>query len=242
MEPSVWSFQTIGHVRSPFREKFGVPRQPGLVKTARGQIDLLPPFNTPEAVRGLEGFSHLWVLFIFHQHVDQGWSPLVRPPRLGGNRKCGVFASRSPFRPNPIGLSVVRVEEIKITEGAVSLVFSGGDFVDGTPVVDLKPYVPYADSLPDAVGGFAEGAPDAALELCYEEDALLALVHFSREYPDLPELLAESLRADPRPAYHQTDRKTYFLCLHDLEIRFRVIDLECRVESITRRRPAPHAD
>ena len=135
----------IGIVRSPYREKFAIPRQPGLIPEAISELHLTEPFNTPDAVRGLESFSHLWVLFEFHQNNSHDWSPLVRPPRLGGNKKLGVFATRSSFRPNNIGLSAVRIKSISTQSQRVVIEVFGGDFVDGTPILDIKPYIPYSD-------------------------------------------------------------------------------------------------
>lgn len=157
----MFQFAPIGVIRSCFRQKFGIPRQPRLVPAARATLELLPSYAQPEAVRGLEGFSHLWLLFVFHGIPAGHWQPTVRPPRLGGNQRMGVFATRSSFRPNPIGLSAVALERIEISAGRVVLHLAGVDVLDGTPVLDIKPYVPYADSIPEAVGGFANEAPGA---------------------------------------------------------------------------------
>ncbi len=145
----MFRFAPIGIVRSCFREKFGIPRQPGLAPAARATLELLPPHNQPAAVRGLEDFSHVWLVFVFHGVPASRWQPTVRPPRLGGNRRLGVFATRSPFRPNPIGLSVVALDRIVTGQGRVALHLSGVDVLDGTPVLDIKPYLPYADRVPD---------------------------------------------------------------------------------------------
>ena len=155
-----YEFDAIGLVHSPFKEKFGIPRQPGLVPEINAVLELLPPFDRPEAVSGLQGYSHIWVQFVFHQTIQDQWQPTVRPPRLGGNRRVGVFASRSPFRPNPIGLSVVKLDEVRCAAGRVELALSGVDMMDGTPVLDVKPYIPYVDSIADALSGYAPVPPE----------------------------------------------------------------------------------
>ena len=166
----------IARIRTELPEKFGVPRQSGLVPQLRGTIVFEPAYRNPDALRGLEGFSHLWLIFQFHQAVREGWSPTVRPPRLGGNRRMGVFATRSPFRPNAIGLSCVKLEGVRQEEklGPV-LDVSGADLVDGTPILDIKPYLPYADCRPEATGGFTDPLDGQTLQVACEE-ALLAPV------------------------------------------------------------------
>lgn len=157
-----FEIDTLGIIRSPYKEKFAIPRQPGLVKSARARLELLPPYDQPDVLRGIEQFSHLWLSFVFHQTMAQGWHPTVRPPRLGGNERVGVFATRSTFRPNPLGLSVVELHGVGRERGKLWLELGAVDLLDGTPVVDIKPYIPYADSLPDARGGFAPEAPPAS--------------------------------------------------------------------------------
>ena len=152
-------FEQIGVIRSPYKEKFAVPRQPGLVEDGGGELLLLPPYNQAEAVRGLSDFSHLWVMFIFHQTMEGGWRPTVRPPRLGGNARMGVFATRSTFRPNPLGMSLIELKGVRVKNGEVALELGSLDLVDGTPVVDIKPYLPFAESQPQARAGFAQAAP-----------------------------------------------------------------------------------
>ena len=148
--------EPVARIRTEFPGKFGVPRQAGLVPELRGRVVFEPPFRSPEALRGMDGFSHLWLIWVFSENKEAGWSPTVRPPRLGGNQRVGVFATRSPFRPNPIGLSCVKLEGVDLStpDGPVLFV-SGADLVDGTPILDIKPYLPYADCRPEAVGGFA---------------------------------------------------------------------------------------
>lgn len=211
----------IGYLRSPYREKFGVPRQPGLVDAAACRLELVPPYDAPESVRGLEEFTHVWVLFSFHLAREAGWKPLVRPPRLGGNRKLGVFASRAPFRPNHIGMSAAALDRVVIEQGRAVIHLSGLDVVDGTPVLDLKPYVPYADCLPDAGGGFASARPPSRFEVRFSEQARRDLARASEDYL---ELVRQVLSADPRPAYQrdQEDGRVFGVALGDYNLRWRV--------------------
>ena len=210
----------IGVVRSCFREKFGIPRQPGLAPAARATLELLPPYNRPAAVRGLEGFSHVWLVFVFHAIPAGRWQPTVRPPRLGGNRRLGVFATRSPFRPNPLGLSAVRLERVTTGRGSVILHLAGIDLLDGTPVLDLKPYVPYADCIPTATGGFASDAPPSALAVEFSPAALAVCAAWPEG--DLRELIAQLLTQDPRPAYGRTDPapRHHGMKLFDFDVRW----------------------
>lgn len=195
----MFQFRPIGVIHSCFGEKFGIPRQPGLVPAARATLELLPPYDQSAAVRGLEGFSHLWLIFVFHAIPAGSWRPTVRPPRLGGNQRRGVFATRSPFRPNPIGLSAVRLERIVTEPGPVTLHLAGVDVLDGTPVLDLKPYVPYADQIADATGGFAAQAPGPGLTVRFSRQAET----FCAAWPDrgLRALIVQVLSQDLRPAY-----------------------------------------
>ncbi|MDQ5908245.1 MAG: tRNA ((37)-N6)-methyltransferase TrmO [Pseudomonadota bacterium] len=210
----------IGMIHSCFREKFGIPRQAGLVPEARATLELLPPYHSPEAVRGLEGFSHLWLIFVFHGIPAGQWQPTVRPPRLGGNQRLGVFATRSPFRPNPIGLSAVRLERIETEQGRVVLHLSGVDLLDGTPVLDIKPYLPYSDHIPDAIGGFAPAAPEAMLNVEFSPSA----EQFCAAWPhgDLRALITQILRQDPRPAYRRETavRQRYGMKLYDFDLHW----------------------
>ena len=214
----------IAVIRSPFKEKFATPRQSGLTPSVKAHIEFLPEYCCGESVRSLEGFSHIWLLFVFHQHLDQGWSSTVRPPRLGGNRRVGVFASRSPFRPNPIGLSAVKLLSIDNNAGSLSLVVQGADLIDGTPIVDIKPYIPYADSIPDALGGFVTSEPQTTLEICFTDAAQRKLRDFAQQAPELETMIRETLSLDPRPAYrHQGDDHHAYGCLLDrYNIRWQV--------------------
>ncbi len=195
--------QPIAFIRSPYREKFSAPRQPGLAPSVRAQVEFLPEFASPEAVRGLDGFSHIWLIFLFHQTVGQGWKPTVRPPRLGGNKRVGVFSCRSPFRPNPIGLSAVKLLAVNTDNGKVELEVQGADLIDGTPILDIKPYLPYTDGIDEAAGGFAGRAPVAALQVDFSATAREQLNLFSAQSPELETLISETLALDPRPAYKQ---------------------------------------
>lgn len=193
----------IATVHSCFTEKFGIPRQPLLADASRASIALLPPLDTPDAVAGIEQNSHLWVIFQFHQVAGQ-WSHKVRPPRLGGNRKLGVLATRSPFRPNNIGLSVVRLLEVR-TQPRVELIVAGADLLDGTPVLDIKPYIPYADAIPGASSEFADQAP-AAAKVNIPESVLAIARNYRDDWgTDLEALIRQVLMQDPKPAYQQPD-------------------------------------
>jgi tRNA-Thr(GGU) m(6)t(6)A37 methyltransferase TsaA len=218
-----FEFETIGIIHSPFKEKFGIPRQAGLVPGIGGALELLPPFNRPETVAELDGYSHLWIQFVFHQAQREQWQPSVRPPRLGGNRRVGVFASRAPFRPNPIGLSVVALEKIIAEPGRVELQLSGIDLVDGTPVLDIKPYLPYADSLPEARSGFAPAEPEAKLQVCFSAHAEQQLQQ-RQDGAALHQVIMQLLELDPRPAYSddQNDGREYGFRLYDFDLRWRV--------------------
>ena len=166
-----WTVEPIGYISTPYKEKFAIPRQPGLVSSAMGCITLTSQENQQQMIRGLDKFSHLWLLFIFHQTEQQGWKPLVRPPRLGGNEKVGVLATRSTFRPNAIGMSVVKLEQITRVENKVNIWVSGVDLLDHTPIVDIKPYIPYSDAVPDASASFAQSAPEDTLAVSFTDKA-----------------------------------------------------------------------
>ena len=224
--------EPIARVRSPFHEKFGVPRQPGLAPHAVGEVRLLPPFDDPAMLGGLDGFSHVWLTFVFDRCVGQGWRPRVRPPRLGGNREVGVWASRSPFRPNFLGLSAVRLLSV-VAEPEPLLRVAGIDLLDGTPVVDIKPYLPYADAIAGASGGFAPQAPAPQVPVTFAARAETALGRLA-EPADIRALVTEVLVLDPRPAYRsgpEPDR-TYGMHLAGLNVRWRVTDQGIRVEEI----------
>ena len=217
----------IAHIRSDFSEKFGIPRQSGLVEELTADVVFTPEFRDPAALRGIDGFSHLWLIWEFSKARREGWSPTVRPPRLGGNQRMGVFATRSPFRPNPIGLSCVRLLEVRQDRalGPV-LTVAGADLLDGTPIYDIKPYLPYADCKPDAAGGFASQPKEASLEVdC--PPALLARVPEEKR----PALLAV-LAQDPRPQYQNDPARIYGMSFADVEVRFQVVEGRLMVTEI----------
>ncbi len=218
--------EIIARIRSDFPSKFAIPRQSGLLKGLESRIIFEGKYRNPDYIRGIEGFSHLWLIWCFSENADKGSSPTVRPPRLGGNTRMGVFATRSPFRPNPIGLSSVRLIRTEQTDEGLSLVVSGADLMDGTPIYDIKPYIPFSDSHPDAVGGFADEHYSDALSVTFPE-ALLEL------FPDEKrEALLEILRQDPRPSYHNDPDRIYGFPFAGFEIRFRVDGEKLAVVSV----------
>ncbi|KJG55417.1 tRNA (adenine(37)-N6)-methyltransferase [Photobacterium kishitanii] len=226
-----YSIEPIGIIHSPYKEKFAVPRQPGLVPSARCEVVLQDQANSLDAVRGIEQFSHVWLLFLFDQNLDAGWRPTVRPPRLGGNERIGVFASRSTFRPNGIGMSAVKLQGVRHHNGQVIIDIAGADLVDGTPIIDIKPYIPYSDSLPDALGGFATSQP-STLEVQFTPQAQQQLVGKQADYHRA--VITEVLAQDPRPAYKKgkTDTKHYAVNLFDFNVQFTVTEPIISVISI----------
>ena len=208
----------VARIRTDFPTKFGIPRQAGIVRELQGKIVFEPDFRHEEALRGLEDFSHIWLIWGFSENAGHGWASTVRPPRLGGNRRMGVFATRSPFRPNGLGLSCVRLLSIQKESGlGYTLLVSGADMVDCTPIYDIKPYIPYADSIPDAVGGFAPSA-EPLLPLSFPP-ALEALVP-----PEKRSGLRAVLACDPRPRYQEDPERIYGMGYAGLDIHFRVQD------------------
>ena len=209
----------IARIYTDFKEKFGIPRQSGIADTLTARIVFEQEYRVPEALRGIEGYSHLWLIWNFSEAEREGWSPTVRPPRLGGNKRVGVFATRSPYRPNPIGLSSVRLLGVEKTADCGSvLIVSGADMLDGTPIYDIKPYLAYTDSHADAVGGFSDPVRDYSLEVLVD-DALL-----SRVSPDKRESLLTVLSHDPRPSYQDDESREYGMKFADWEVFFRVKD------------------
>lgn len=222
-----YNFKVIARIKSDFPEKFGIPRQSGLLPNLRSTIRFEPEFRNADALRGLEGFSHLWILWIFSENVRDTWSPTVRPPRLGGNKRLGVFATRSSFRPNPIAMSCVKIEEIRLegTNGP-EIIVSGADLMDGTPIVDIKPYLPFADSVPEAKGGFAESVKGNNLEVEIPTELL-------EKFPaEKREVLVQILSQDPRPHYQDDAERVYGFNFSGFEIKFKVSDSKLTVESI----------
>lgn len=209
--------KTIAVMRSSFPTKFGIPRQSGLVEGLRSTIVFAPEYRSPDALRGLEGFSHLWLIWSFSQAIRTQWSPTVRPPRLGGNTRMGVFATRSPFRPNPIGLSAVKLERIELhTPDGPLLHVSGADLLDGTPIFDIKPYLPYVDAHPEARGGFTEQTAAYALEVQCPQPLLDKLPENKRA------ALLGVLKNDPRPAYQHDPDRVYAMDFGGYRVQFQV--------------------
>ena len=212
-----YTTKIIAHIRSDFPTKFGIPRQSGLVQELQSTIVFEPEFRNPDALRGLDGFSHIWLIWQFSEAIREEWSPTVRPPRLGGNTRLGVFATRSPFRPNAIGLSCVRFCGLENTkEHGTVIHVSGADLMNGTPILDIKPYIPYADMQPDAVGGFTDTALDFLLEVDFPEPLLALLPKEKRQ------AAYNVLTHDPRPSYQKDPERIYGLPFAGFDIRFRV--------------------
>jgi len=217
----------IAHIRSDFSEKFGIPRQSGLVEELKAVIVFEPEFRNPDALRGLEGFSHLWLIWQFSKAVRQDWSPTVRPPRLGGNERMGVFATRSPFRPNPIGLSCVKLDRVELhPELGPVIHVAGADLLDGTPIYDIKPYLPYADCKPDAVGGFASAPKEATLQVVCSDEVMAQFPAERRS------ALLGVLAQDPRPSYQNDPEREYGMGFAGFNVRFTVEETVLTVHSI----------
>ena len=209
--------EKIARIHTDMPDKFGIPRQSGIVKELTGTIVFEPKYRNAEALNGIEDFSHLWLIWQFSENIREGFSPTVRPPRLGGEKRKGVFSTRSPFRPNNIGLSCVKLEEVRHTknDGTV-LVVSGVDMMDGTPIYDIKPYIAYSDCIPDAVSGFADDYKDYHLEVCFEK-GLLDIIASEKQ-----NALIGILRHDPRPAYHDDCNRIYGVKFAGYDVRFKV--------------------
>ncbi len=215
------SISPIGIIHSCYPEKFGIPRQPGLVKSSSGRLELLPPYNRVEMVRGLDAFSHIWIQFLFHEAVVDGWRPTVRPPWLGGQKRVGVFASRSPHRPNYLGLSVVRLTGICQDKHGLFLEIAEIDLLDQTPVVDIKPYVPYSDSIAGASGGFIPPPESVEREVVFSGAAAIFCSDYEqRTGRRLKSLIHETLEQDPRPASQRRQMREYGMALWDVNVRW----------------------
>lgn len=223
MTNNCYEINPIGIVKSPYKEKFAVPRQPRLVEQIESYIVMNPPFDNEQCFRGLSDFSHIWLIFGFNQVINKSFRPMVRPPRLGGNTKVGVFATRSPFRPNNLGLSAVKFNGVYIKDNQFRVSFLGGDLVDGTPIYDIKPYINFSDSVSNAISGFAMEKP-----LKYEvEFSNLAKEQIGKkapnQYPFLQQLIEDIISYDPRPAYKKKlteDTNIYAVALYDFDIQF----------------------
>lgn len=222
-----FAMRIIAHIHTDFSEKFGIPRQSGLVPELTGVIRFVPEYRSADAVRGLEGFSHLWLIWQFSKTVREDWSPTVRPPRLGGNKRIGVFATRSPFRPNSIGLSCVRLERVEFhPEFGPQIVVSGADLLDGTPIFDIKPYLPYTDSHPEAVGGFTQTSGDFLLQVDFPAELLARVSEGKRS------ALLGVLSHDPRPSYQNDPDRLYGMGFAGYNIQFRVTENRLTVTDV----------
>jgi len=223
------SIQVIARMRSDFPTKFGIPRQSGLVDELESTIVFEPDFRNSDALRGIDGYSHLWIIWQFSQAVRQDWSPTVRPPRLGGNTRMGVFATRSPFRPNNLGLSCVKLIRVEHTENEGTVLHvAGADLMDGTPIFDIKPYIPYSDSFPDAIGGFTDTAEDFILKVDFP-------VHLLELLPESKQQAAIGvLSHDPRPSYQRKPDRIYGLSFAGFDIRFTVQEKTLTVCEVTK--------
>lgn len=232
-------FTPIGTLRSPFTDRFGIPRQPGLVTAAESRLVMRPPYDREEAFKGIEGFSHVWLLFYFHDDCPETpWRPMVRPPRLGGRERVGVFASRAPYRPNCIGLSAVEHRGLERGPEGLTLHLRGADLLDGTPVLDVKPYLPYTDAIPGARAGFAPAPPDARWRIDFSPEAEGAIaVADPQGGLRLRELITQVLAHDPRPGYldRYPERNRFVLRLYHLEVVWRIQGHAALVEMV-----APH--
>jgi len=233
---SALSWQPVGVVDSPYRQKFAIPRQPNLVPEVCGRIIFYPQFSDLNMLRQIEEFSHLWLLFYFHATAAKGWSPTVQPPRLGGKTRVGVFASRSPFRPNSIGMSVVKNRGYHQCDGKTVLEVGGLDLLDGTPIIDVKPYLPYADAITGATSGYAAPPPTAKLDVEFSPTARSQLESLQNSHPGLAAILESILGQDPRPAWRvkEGDSKQYGLSLYDLNIKWRLQGSHIEVLSVSR--------
>ena len=209
----------IGYIKTEFPEKFGIPRQSGLAKGLRGRIVFVPEYRNPDALRGLEGFSHIWLIWEFSANrTTREWQPTVRPPRLGGNTHLGVFATRSPFRPNPLGLSCVEIDSVDLfTDEGPVIIVRGADLMDGTPVYDIKPYIRYADSRQQAVCGYVDALEERSLKVVFPSE----LSEKIEDTSVIPSLI-ETLRLDPRPSYHDDPERVYGLSFAGLNVKFKV--------------------
>ena len=230
---SDYTISAIGHIESPYKQKFAIPRQPRLVPQAKAKLIFSPDFNREEFVRGLDEFTHIWLLFRFHETADKGYSAMVRPPRLGGNERKGVFATRATFRPNAIGMSAVKLEGIEYKNGQLSLLLAGIDLLDGTPIIDIKPYLPYSDSMPDASAGFADTRPETEMTVEFSPQSI-EFINAQTQYPELHDFIANVLKQDPRPAYkkQKEEMQSYGMTLYDFNIRWQVNDAHNLVTSI----------
>jgi tRNA-Thr(GGU) m(6)t(6)A37 methyltransferase TsaA len=217
-----FTLDTIAIVHSCYKDKFAIPRQARLVNAATATIELLAPYNDIEITRGLDDFSHLWLSFIFHRHLDKGWNTTVKPPRLDGKQRFGVFATRASFRPNPIGLSLVELDFIEQKKGQVLIHIKGADLVDQTPIIDIKPYVPYSDSLPNAKGGFTDQIIEVKLTISFSIQAEKDCQQAEKKYSHIREFIEQLLSLDHRAYYYKKIDKIYSTRVYDYDLKWRI--------------------
>ena len=229
---SNFDISSIGIIHSCYKEKFGIPRQPGLVSSP-ATIEIHSEYSQDEAFRELESFSHIWVIFIFHAINNDSWKSTVRPPRLGGNQRVGVFATRSMYRPNPLGLSVVELNSIERVGNNIVLNIVGGDFLNGTPVVDVKPYLPYVDSVSSANAGYAIEQPCIKFEVVFSSAVMNEISSVKNKHPNLEKIIKEILQLDPRPAYKKKDNKEYAIRLYEYDLKWHIEENTIIVTSLT---------
>ena len=227
-----YTFDTIAIIHSCYKDKFAIPRQAGLVSASTASIELLAPYNDLEITKGLEDFSHLWLSFIFHKHVGKGWNTTVKPPRLDGKQRFGVFATRASFRPNPIGLSLVKIESIEQKKGSVFINIKGADLLDKTPVIDIKPYVPYSDSIPNAKGGFTDQIKEQTLSITFSSAAKIDCLKAKKKYPDIEQFIQQLLSLDHRAYYYKKIDKIYSTTVYDYDLKWQINSDQVEVVSL----------
>ncbi len=227
-----FTFETIGIVHSCYKDKFAIPRQARLVRAATASIELLAPYNDIEITRGLEDFSHLWLSFIFHRHVGKGWNTTVKPPRLDGKQRFGVFATRASFRPNPIGLSLVEMDSIEQQGGKLFIHVKGADLLDQTPIIDIKPYIPYTDSIPDAKGGFTDNIKEQQLHIIFSSEADNDCEIARLKYPQIREFIEQLLGLDHRAYYYKKIDKIYSTKVYDYDLKWTINNSDVNVISL----------
>ena len=222
MSAETFTFETIAIVHSCYKDKFAIPRQARLVSASTAAIELIAPYNDIEITRGLEDFSHIWLSFIFHRHVGKGWNTTVKPPRLDGKQRFGVLATRASFRPNPVGLSLVEMDYIEQQGNRLFIHVKGADLLDQTPVIDIKPYVPYTDSIPDARGGFTEQIKEQPLEIIFSEAARQDCTAAVVKYPQIKVFIEQLLGLDHRAYYYKKIDKTYSTKVYDYDLKWAI--------------------
>lgn len=227
-----FTFDTIGIVHSCYKDKFAIPRQARLVTTSTASIELISPYNDIEITRGLEDFSHLWLSFIFHRHVDKGWNTTVKPPRLDGKQRFGVLATRASFRPNPIGLSLVALDSIEQKSDKIFLHVRGADLLDQTPIIDIKPYVPYTDSIPDAKGGFTDNIKEYPLNVSFSQEAESDCENAQQKYSQIRLFIEQLLSLDHRAYYYKKINKIYSTRVYDYDLKWSIDENKVIVKSL----------